>query len=58
MKEFIVSFGSHIAGSHDYTHVMANNEQEALEKGKSMLNTHKLYPDFLNNYGHFNVREI
>lgn len=58
MKVFIVSFGSRIVGSYDYTYVMANNSQEALEKGKSMLNTNKLSPDFLNSYGCFNVREV
>ena len=57
MKAFIVSFGSRIIGSYDYVYVMANNAQEALEKGKPMLNTNKLYPSFLSSYGCFNVRE-
>ena len=33
-------------------------EVEALEKGKLMLSTHKLVPDFLNKYGRYGVEEI
>lgn len=50
MKLFKVSFGSKIAGSNDCTYLMANSANEALENGKKMLNTHKLFPDFLNKY--------
>lgn len=56
-KIYKVSFGSRITGSHDHVYVVAESEKEALEKGKPMLNTHKLAPDFLNSYGRFNVCE-
>ena len=58
MKEYIVSFGSNIAGSRDHVYVMAESEMEALAKGKPMLNTHKLSPDFLNQYSRYSVREV
>ena len=58
MKTFKVSFGSRIAGSHDSVVVVAENEEEAFEKGKPMLNTHKLSPDYLNNYGRYDVVEV
>jgi len=58
MKEYIVSFVSYIADSHDHVYIMAENKMEALKIGKSMLNTHKLVPDFLNKYGRFNVHEV
>jgi hypothetical protein len=50
-KEFIVSFGSNIPGSYDYVVVTAENREEAFRIGKSMLNTHKLTPDYLNKHG-------
>lgn len=58
MKLFKVSFGSKISGSNDCTFLMANDENEALEMGKKMLNMHKLIPDFLNNYSIWNVMEV
>lgn len=58
MKLFKVSFGSRIAGSNDFTYLLASRWEEALEKGKKMLNTHKLFPDFLNAYGRYEVEEI
>lgn len=58
MKLFEVSFGSKIVGSNDCTFLMANNANEALEMGKKMLNTHKLVPNFLNDYGRWNVTEV
>lgn len=58
MKTYKVCFGSNIVGSHDHVYVVANNEQEAFAKGKPMLNTHKLHPDFLNSYGRYSVYEI
>ena len=58
MKLFKVTFGSRIVGSHDYTYVMAENENEALKIAKPMLNTHKLSPDFLNQYSRYNVYEV
>ena len=56
-KEFIVSFGSNIPGSYDYVIVVAENKEEAFRIGKSMLNTHKLTPDYLNKHGRYNVTE-
>jgi hypothetical protein len=58
MNAYLVSFGSNIVGSHDSIVVMAKNETEALKKGKPMLNTHKLSPDFLNKYGSYSVRKL
>lgn len=58
MKMYRVSFGSRIAGSNDSVFVMAKSEQEALEIGKPMLNTHKLIPDFLINYGRYSVEKV
>ena len=58
MKIFRVSFGSHIPGSYDSTIIIADNSAEALEKGKSILNRHKLVPDFLNQYSRYKVEEI
>lgn len=58
MKLFKVSFGSRIAGSNDFTYLMADNREEALKKGKKMLDTHKLVPDFLNTYGRYEVQEV
>ena len=58
MRTFIVSFGNHIPGSRDSVVVLAYNSAEALEKGKIMLNTHKLVPDFLNQYSRYSVEEI
>lgn len=55
MKAFIVCWHHHIAGGSDHVCVMAKDEREALQKGKPMLNTHKLHPDFLNNYGMYYV---
>lgn len=57
MKIFRVSFGSNIVGSHDCVTVLAENEADALEKGKPMLNTHKLIPNFLNKFGRYNAVE-
>ena len=58
MKEYKVYFRNNIAGSYDSTVILAENEFEAIEKGKPMLNTHKLAPDFLNKYGRYGVEEI
>ena len=58
MKEYKVYFRNNIAGSYDSTVILAENEFEAIEKGKPMLNTHKLVPDFLNKYGRYGVEEI
>lgn len=58
MKLFEVSFGSRIVGSHDSVVVMAENAEEAFEKGKPMLNTHKLSHDYLNSYGRYDVVEV
>ena len=58
MKEYKVYFRNNIAGSYDSTVILAENEFEALEKGKLMLSTHKLVPDFLNKYGRYGVEEI
>lgn len=58
MEMYKVSFGSNITGSCDYVYVMAKSEQEAREKGKSMLDTHKLVPDFLNSYGRYSVEKV
>jgi hypothetical protein len=58
MRLFKVSFGSHIVGSHDHVYVMADNEQMALRIAKPMLNTHKLNPDFLNQYGRYAVSKV
>ena len=58
MKEYKVYFRNNIAGSYDSTIILAENEFEAIEKGKPMLNTHKLVPDFLNKYGRYGVEEI
>ena len=38
MKTFIVSFGCRIAGSYDYVVVLAENEEQAFEIGKPILN--------------------
>ena len=58
MKLFMVSFGSRIARSYDYVYVMAENSSDALKIAKPMLDTHKLVPDFLNEYSRYNVREV
>ena len=58
MNLYIVSFGSHIAGSHDHVYVMSKNEYEALKIGKPKLDTHKLFPDFLNRCGRFSVSKV
>lgn len=58
MKLFKVSFGSRIAGSNDFTYLLASGWEEALENGKKMLNTHKLFPNFLNDYGRYEVEEV
>ena len=58
MIMYRVSFCSRIAGSNDSVCVMAKSEQEALEIGKPMLNTHKLTPDFLNSYGRYSVEKV
>lgn len=58
MNMYKVSFGSRIVGSNDSVCVMAESEQAALNKGKLMLNTHKLVPDFLNKYSRYSVEKI
>ena len=55
MKLYKVAFGSRISGSQDYCYVLAESEKEALDKGKEMLDTHRLIPDFLNKYGMYSV---
>ena len=55
MKLYKVAFGSRISGSQDYCYVLAESETEALDKGKEMLDTHRLVPDFLNKYGRYSV---
>lgn len=57
MEMYRVNFCSRIAGGNDSVCIMANSEQEALKMGKPMLNTHKLTPDFLNNYGRYKVKK-
>jgi hypothetical protein len=56
-KVFLVGVYSRIAGGNDCTYVLANNEAEALKIGVPMLDTHKLVPDFLNDYSKIYVRE-
>lgn len=58
MKPFKVSFGSKIAGSTDSVIVLAESADKAFEKARPMLNTHKLSPDFLNQYSRYNIYEI
>ena len=58
LKLFYVSFHSNMIGSYDATYVVAENEAKALERAKPMLNTKKLVPNFLNDYGRFHVNEI
>ena len=58
MKPFRVSFGSKIAGSTDSVIVLAENAEKAFEKARPMLDTHKLIPDFLNQYSRYMVYEI
>lgn len=55
MNLYLVSYGSKIIGSNDFVYVIAESEKEALKIAKPMLNTHKLYPDFLNNYSRYHV---
>ena len=58
MNMYRVSFSSRISGGSDNVCIMAKSEQEALEKGKPMLNTNKLVPSFLNGYGRYSVEKI
>ena len=58
MNMYRVSFRSRIVGSNDSVCVMAESEQAALNKGKTMLNTHKFIPDFLNKYSRYSVEKI
>ena len=58
MNLYSVSFGSNIAGSHDHVYVVAKDEHEAFMIGKPKLNTHKLVPDFLNQYGRFYISKV
>lgn len=57
-NKYKVEFKSNIIGSSDIVYVFAKCADDALEKGKHLLNTHKLIPDFLNQYGRFFVVEL
>lgn len=56
-KLFLVEWHHRIAGGSDCTYVYATNAKEAVAKATPMLNTHKLVPDFLNDYGKLIVTE-
>lgn len=57
-KLFLVEWRHRIAGGSDCTYVYATDVKDALERAKPMLDTHKLVPDFLNNYGRFVVTQV
>lgn len=54
-KLYKVEFGSNIAGSKDIVYISSENETNALNEAKPLLNTHKLVPDFLNKKGRYYV---
>ena len=58
LKMYFVEFGSRIPGSYDYTYVMASDPETALKLAKPMLETNRLFPDFLNKFGKFTVTEL
>ena len=52
------SWVTNIVGGSDIVYLLAENDLEAIEKAKSLLNTHKLVPNWLNNYGRLYIRVI
>lgn len=57
-KLFLVEWYHRIAGGSDHAYVCATDERDAIAKAEPMLNTHKLTPAFLNDYGKFVVTQV
>lgn len=55
MRYYYVEFSSRISGGSDAAWIYAGSEEEALRIARTKINTHKLVPDYLNNYSRWMV---